>query len=280
MIITRLSGGVGNQLFQYALGRNLAIKNGTVLKLDLSYFDSRYERKYCLKHFNIQADVAQKKDLPFKKLSKIDKLLAFADGSVFKRPVLKRERGNIFNREILTYLKHIYLEGYWQNERYFIENVDLIKNELGFNANFSIVNSPINQEIKSSNSVSVHIRRGDYVNHALHITCSLAYYIEAMEMMAKLITNTKFFIFSDDIAWCKQHIVSSSVVFIEGNQDIEDLRLMTLCKHHIIANSSFSWWGAYLSTFVEKIVIAPKQWYHKNARFYTVPELPTSWIRL
>lgn len=287
MIIVKLSGGLGNQLFQYALGRNLAILTQTELKLDTLLLDKPHawtNRKYGLQEFNIQAVKATQLEIN-KMRGKGDflppRFRSFFGGkssNYFKEPHFH------FYQPVLSLQNGVYLEGYWQSEKYFADITDLIREDLTPVFSFSNRFTTLKSSIKQCVSVSVHIRRGDYTttskaNRYLK-TCEVYYYQKAVEYLTKRISNPIFFVFSDDIEWTKAHIhFNFPTQYVEGNSAQEDLLLMAHCQHHIIANSTFSWWGAWLNPLHDKIVIAPKRWF-STERFDTKDLLPQSWIQL
>jgi hypothetical protein len=178
----------------------------------------------------------------------------------------------------------IYLDGYFQNEKYFNEIRNILTKEFSLKEQLSGHYKEISHRISGCHSVSIHIRRGDYVSNTItnnyHGICDLNYYNRAMSLMAERITEPHFFIFSDDIGWAKENLKSTwPITFVSGGKNFEDLFLMSQCKHNIIANSSFSWWGAWLNKNFEKIVIGPVKWFNApkiNAEF----SLPEKWIRL
>jgi hypothetical protein len=200
---------------------------------------------------------------------------------VFKEPHFP------YDPNILKCNNHVYLEGYWQTEKYFKDIKEIILRD------FTIVEEPdprnktMADQIRGSESVSIHVRRGDYVTNpttnAYHGTCSEDYYKKAIQIIKNRVHKPQFFIFSDDLTWVREHLdIGYPTVFVDFNgpdKDYEDLRLMSLCQNHIIANSSFSWWGAYLGSDPGKIVIAPKRWF-KKTDIITSDLLPESWIQL
>ncbi len=295
MTIIRLSSGLGNQLFQYALGRNLAIKNNTNLKL---YFSSREDtaRHYALDVFNIAGQNIVKKDwrdigLPdmekrnfFSKLSRLIIRWREQKKTINDRKIILEPSFN-FCPNILKAKDNCYLSGNWQSEKYFIESEDIIRKDLTLKNELSNLSKQWIGKIESCASVSLHIRRGDYVSNPktnqFHGTCDLAYYQRAISAIAKKINNPEFFIFSDDIEWAKNNLkIDYPIYFVSDKNipDYEELIIMSKCKHNIIANSSFSWWGAWLNNNPEKIVIAPQKWF--NAPTDTSDLIPEKWIRL
>lgn len=288
MIIVRLIGGLGNQLFQYALVRRLSLLHDVPLKLDISQFETYKLRRYSLNAFNIIEDYATEGDIvrikekgfaSFRRLT--EKLLPY-----YKRSYI-HERSLHFDPNILKSPKNLYLEGYWQSERYFKDIEDVIRREFTFKFKPDASNERTSEHINSVNAVSLHIRRADYVSDAainqFHGTCTLAYYQQAVEIIVRKALSPHFFVFSDDILWAKENLILTyPTIFISHNnatKDFEDLRLMIQCKHHIIANSSFSWWGAWLSKNPDKIVIAPQKWFNDES-INTKDLIPEGWIRI
>lgn len=261
MITVRVNGGLGNQMFQYATARALATKYHTDLILDINEFD-RYElRNFELDKFKIRASIVNKNYLVkkiFKKLN-LTKLV----------PNYYLEKSLKYDSELNNCTKNAYLEGYFQNERYF----KLIRDELLVDFIIKDSLSSYTHELKnlienSKNSVSLHIRRGDYISNnqtnSTHGTCSLEYYDKAIGYIKNQIGDLKIFVFSDDVEWSKENLKYDNIYFVEADKNKiphEDIYLMSLCNHNIIANSSFSWWGAWLNNNNEKIVIAPKRWF-------------------
>jgi hypothetical protein len=176
------------------------------------------------------------------------------------------------------------IDGYWQTENYLIDIKDTILNDFQLKLPLRNELKEIALKISDSNSVSIHIRRGDYAQdkktNAHHGTCSLEYYQEAIKLITEKIQNPIFYIFSDDIEWVKENLkINYPKYHVEGNKGFEDMELMKNCKHNIIANSSFSWWAAWLNTNKEKIIIAPKNWLN-NPKFDTSDVVPNSWIKI
>ena len=179
-----------------------------------------------------------------------------------------------------------YLLGYWQSEKYFADYSDEIREDFTFKSPLSERNSDLANQISSVNSVSVHVRRGDYVTNAKNAfigVCPLSYYEQATELIKSRVESPVFFVFSDDMDWVKSNLkLDVKTVMVNhnsGSESYNDMRLMSMSKHHIIANSSFSWWGAWLNPNPEKIVIAPKKWF-RNGEFDTSDLIPSNWIRI
>jgi len=283
MTIIKLKDGLGNQLFQYAFGRVVSIKRNEELLLDTGMLVARgdVQRQYNLDNFNIKSSVTT--SLQVKKfkypLGVVSKLYY-----IFRYKILRIF--NIgWNSKILDSKKK-YFDGYWQSYRY----ADMIRKELleelQLKENIENKYREVLEKINSINSVSLHVRRGDYVDNLktrkIHNICDLEYYRKAIEIVVDKIDSPVFFIFSDDIEWVKENLKSDHpLIFVSkpGIKDYEELIIMSKCKHNIIANSSFSWWGAWLNVNREKIVIAPLKWnnhYQKEYKYL----LPDKWIRI
>lgn len=291
MIIVKLIGGLGNQMFQYAAGRRIAFINNTELKLDISGFEKLEgvtPRKYELKHFNIMENIALEREIKkFKSSNRFYKLF-FRIKNMFKpyyRRTIIKERFFHFDPDILKIGNNVYLEGYWQSEKYFKDIEEIIRKEFTVRYPISGKNKEIMDIIKDKNSVSMHFRRGDYVKNPdvnkLHGICTYDYYNKSIEYFAGKIKEPYFFIFTDDSLFIKENFKPSyPVTFIEHNGEeyvYEDLRLMSYCKHNIIANSSFSWWGGWLNKNPDKIVIAPEKWFN-SAKYNTQDLISPDWI--
>ncbi len=273
MIIIRITGGLGNQMFQYAVAKSLAKKNDDIFKLDISFYPKQTLRKYELNLFNIEENIATK-----------DEIIRLAGNENFwfkiKRKLgLNPKRPNsyyaekeiaVFDKELFNKQSDIYLDGYWQNENYFKDIRNEILKDFTLKQDISKEAKEYLKQIQNSNSVSLHVRRGDYVQNSntnkIHGVCDLNYYKRAIKYILEKMDNPMFFIFSDDIKWCKENFdFLENKIFVDKTKSaIEDLELMKNCKHNIIANSTFSWWGAWLNENNEKIVIGPKQWFVKK----------------
>ena len=292
MIITKLQGGLGNQMFQYAAGRALSIKNNTTLKLDLSWFQDAEARPYLLDQFAIKAETATKKEIELfrgdKKEQFPNRIARIVSNTLNNR--IYREKGFCFSKKIFSVSDNTYIKGYFQSDKYFNAITDTIKNEFSLiNPHSSRHNETVNK-ISGCNSVSVHIRRGDYVSSKnaseYHGNLGIQYYQQAATLIAGKTTGTPhFFFFSDDIDWAKKYVVLDyPTTFIEGGNEAnchEEMHLMSICKHNIIANSTFSWWGAWLNNNTDKIVIAPENWFAKPKYNSNTQDIyPDSWLRV
>lgn len=289
MIISKLIGGLGNQMFQYAAGRSLADKNNTLLKLDISEFEDYKLWPYSLRHFNITENLASRKEI--NKLTRPHPTLSeMISNAVFHRPLSKNpslieENGLQFHKEVLELGDNVYLDGYWQSENYFLPIEGIIRNEFTLKSSPAGINFQHLEQIRNANSISIHIRRGDFVTdprtNAAHGLCSLEYYKKSIEYIADHVAAPHFFMFSDDIKWASENIkIPFETSFVDNNDKhhgYEDLRLMSNCKHNIVANSSFGWWGAWLNNNKNKIVIAPKKWFQSVYNDKDV--VPDKWLR-
>ena len=267
MIIIRIMGGLGNQMFQYAMylklksmGKDVKGDTTTFYKLDL-------HRKYELSKFpNIKIEEATEEEKQhYMEMAK--RWYHRAAGKL----LLSKKKVRIFERlrysEDIFGVKDAYVQGLWQSERYFEDISDEVRRNFVFPEIRDEENEKNLQNIISTNSVSVHIRRGDYldnVNQRIYGNiCTSFYYEKALEYFKRKYKNIVFFVFSDDIQWARDHIKAENVVYVncnKGDNAIFDMLLMSKCRHNIIANSSFSWWGAWLNSNEDKEVIAPAKW--------------------
>jgi len=286
MVIVRLIGGLGNQMFQYAAGRAVAHRNQTQLKLDVSALERDAARSYRLHHFNIVESIAtpnevahfRKRDLWSRISRRVERFLPPYKRSMFA------QRFDRFDPDILRLRGNVYLIGYWQSEKYFKDIEQIIRQDFTFRHTPDAENQRLARIIADANSVSLHIRRGDYVSNPRFSrkfgTCSPEYYRTAIAKVAGKVKHPHILVFSDDIDWAHDNLKSQyPITFVAHNNaddDCEDLRLMSQCRHHIIANSSFSWWGAWLCANPGKVVIAPKKWFNEPGRD-TRDLIPNTW---
>lgn len=288
----KIKGGLGNQLFQYALGRRLTHFNGAELKLDISYYDEFKLRGYALHDLNIKENIATADDLKALGITDLKELGSTVHRALERaRPFGKRrridERSFGFDPKVLQASKDAYLDGHWQSERYFAEIADIIRAEFTPRQKLDPTNDKMASDITRMSSISLHIRRGDYVtnpaNREVYAACSIDYYRRCITEMAKRVPDPHFFVFSDEIEWAKENLnIKQAVTYVDHNSQKEaykDLYLMSRCRHHIIANSTFSWWGAWLADNKDKIVFAPSRWFNapKPGEQDLIPE---SWHRI
>ncbi len=262
IIISNLIGGLGNQMFQYAAGLSMASQKNVQFKIDTFDFKNYKLHQYSLDKWNISAPVAT---LPEVQLLKSKRLF------LFKNNVYKESSFN-FDAGLFKQSPPVYIKGYWQSEKYFINIRGILLKEFSPKNPLSDFSQSILENIKkSSPSISLHIRRGDYLlekNQKIHGVCGLDYYESAILEFENQYKNSTFFVFSDDIQWAKDNLkINSNIIWVDGNdssRNFEDIYLMSYCNHNIIANSSFSWWGAWLNDHKDKKIIAPKAWFYSN----------------
>ncbi len=276
MIISKLLGGLGNQMFQYAAGYALS------RKLDLPYrIDITLLKKYN-NHNGYQLDEIFDSKFEVANNLEIWKVLKLRSLSIINEPVEKvnpyvfntkekvfREYSHNFNYNINQICDTCYLSGYWQTTKYFENVKDEIRKIFTFKHELKELNKTHELEILQTNSICLHVRRGDYISNLsalkFHGICSLEYYKKAIQYIYEKVENPFFFIFSDDVEFIKNNFSElKNFKIIDNNQGRKsyiDLRLMALCKHHIIANSTFSWWGAWLAKKENQIVVTPKTWF-------------------
>lgn len=284
--IVKFNGGLGNQMFQYAFGKSLETKTGVKTIFDMSFFEKKYARPYELNIFGIEVPTVKGfcEKMRLKLIWKFRKKLknkTFMD--LFFYPEAHFE----FDEKLFNLPENTYIEGFFQSEKYFSQIEGTLRKEFQFKNKPDSLNQNLIEMITSSNSISLHIRRGDYVQKKryqnLYATCSLDYYKRGVEYIAKTVENLKLFIFSDDPNWVKQNLdLPYECIFVDnnsGSKSYEDMRLMSLCKHNVIANSSFSWWGAWLNNNQEKIVIAPRKWFN-DEKIVQTDVIPDSWVRI
>ncbi|MFA6087616.1 alpha-1,2-fucosyltransferase [Mucilaginibacter sp.] len=288
MIVIKLQGGLGNQMFQYAFGRSLAKRLNTELYLDITTLEDTdhppgfTHRKYELDVFNVKAQIAGTKIL--------SSVVAYpkSRSAFYKLRLLKslgivqhlHEKKFSYDADIHGLINgNTFLTGFWQSEKYFQDIADDIRRELKLPQPHDHQNISYQQLIQNKNAVSLHIRRGDYVGNATHPVCGMEYYQQAIQIMNKDITDPVYFIFSDDTEWAANNVVTDSENYVINHNKTNsaaDMYLMSQCKHHIIANSSFSWWGAWLNPSENKKVIAPGKWF-TNSLTDTKDLIPHRW---
>lgn len=283
MIIVSLTGGLGNQLFQYALGRRLAIKNNVPLKLDIAGFETYKLHKYALFNYNIVEEFATPEEV-----ARLKQSHEWEDPNLpyYRRSVVK-EAAFPYAPEIMEAPADVYLDGYWQTEKYFSSIACVLREDFTVKAELNADDLAVARLMEASDAISLHIRRGDYVSNAqtnqTHGTCPLDYYHRAAKLLAEPVANPHFFIFSDDPDWVEKSLcLGYPTTYIKHNgpdRNYADLWLMSRCQHNIVANSSFSWWGAWLNANPAKQVIVPDQWF-ADTRLDTRDLIPDAWRKL
>lgn len=299
MIIAKLQHGLGNQMFQYALGKRLSLLHNTKLKLDVSTYETGSDdRLYGLHHFNIKAEIAEPQD--FRRLhipppttdliSRIRrKMLRMQEG---RKPLAERrfiiESRFTFIPEILSTKDNTYLVGDWQSEKYFKEIATTLRQDLSLKDPMDKAAAQSAELIQQTNGtpVSLHVRRGDIVTNQRHAekygSMPLSYHIEAVQLMRERVPDTVLYVFSDDIVWAQEKLSGLQPIIFVSNpktRDYEEFALMGLCTHHILPNSTFSWWSAWLNPNPNKIVIAPRK-YFRDTRIDTSDLMPPEWMQL
>jgi hypothetical protein len=291
MIIVKLLGGLGNQMFQYAAGRALAEKYGLKLYLDMSYFREKHgmtPRPFELDKLHCDIHIANRREIG--RLTNRGKFRRAADRVLgYQRVNLKENQANpeVPRDGKMT----IYLDGYWQSENYFKSIEQKIRSEYIFRARVNAETERLAGEIRgNSQSVSVHIRRGDYLASEAMANflgvCSIEYYEKALQHISGKIGQIFCYVFSDDLDWVNENIIKGrdNMQAVSHNRNADswqDMYLMSLCRHHVIANSSFSWWGAWLDPHPDKIVITPDTWFKASDLFEQTKDIiPNGWIRI
>ena len=295
MIITQLQGGMGNQMFQYALGRALSLKNNTPLYLDLNFLLDRTPhpkwqkfvfRNYDLDIFNIKAEIAAKKDIPRIYRSYLPgKFKVYEDTLKMKYlPLPGVEKSFKFDPKVLGLGEDTYLMGFWQSFKYFKEIEDVIRADFTFKKPMSEKSKTLLDEINSCESLCINVRRADFVDNSHHGTIGNEYYNMAISIVSQTRKIDKIYVFSDDMGWCEQNLkFAHPTRFVNheyaGPKFEEYLALMVACKNFVIPNSTFGWWAAWLSPIKEKVIIAPKKWF-VDSNIDTTDLIPKNWIRL
>lgn len=273
------------------MGRVIALKHEVPLKLDIHSIGGPSNRQFELHNYNIKADLATRQEADLLRWKKrpfvrrmIRKLLHYPDSLLINAPTYIKENQEIYNEDIEYIGKDVYLDGYWQKDNYFFSISNIIQNDLTLKEEvLSDIAIKFARNIKQDNSVSIHFRRGDYINNPdffiQYCHCSFEYYTQAAKYILKKNPDAHFYVFSDEPDWVRNNynLEIPMTVIPEGNASYVDLWLMSLCKHNIIANSSFSWWAALLNQNTFKIVIYPKAWFknHKTPVFHD-----KSWLSL
>jgi hypothetical protein len=277
MVIVRLMGGLGNQMFQYAAARATSLRTGAELKLDLTWFDDEGRhvsprREYALGPFDLSLDIASPEELE----------RTLRRRGFRRRPRILVDPDLRFEPRVLT-ADDVRLIGYWQSERYFVDKSAEIRRDF----QLPTPTSELASAITRAGSVSLHVRRGDYASDP-KVESELGvlpaeYYEQAVAHLTETLAEPEFFVFSNDPDWCAANLrIDAPHTFVRhepGARAHDDLLLMSLCRHHVVANSSFSWWGAWLGETPSTIVIAPRRWF-LTSRFDTGDLVPERWLRI
>ena len=265
LVVIQLSGGMGNQMFQYALYLQLKALGKNVKIDDITEYEGRNARPIRLSVFNAKYDTPAENEMKCLTDSYLDIVSKVRRKLTGRKTAEYVEKSQLFDASVFE-KDRAYLVGCWQSEKYFEAIKEQVRNAFTFKQiELSEEMHKYKNAMQNSNSVSVHVRRGDYldVDEVYGGICTEEYYEQAMKKMREEMPDCHFFIFTNDISWVKKHMADSNVTVVEGNDEDAgyiDMYLMTQCKHYILANSSFSWWGCYLSNSKDKKVIAPKIW--------------------
>jgi hypothetical protein len=279
-------------MFQYAAGRALSLDRGVQLRLDVSDFAGYglHQGFELSRVFSCRVDLAEPEDvyavLGWQSSKRVRRIVARPELRFLRSPRFVVEPHFHHWPEISYAPQDCYLFGYWQSEKYFQTHAAEIRADFAFKPPLTNRNSELVGQIAQVNAVSLHVRRGDYVSnsktHATHGVCSLDYYRDAIRHISDRVERPYFFIFSDNMAWVKGNLkMDMPHQYIDHNKGAEsynDMRLMSLCRHHIIANSSFSWWGAWLNPNPDKIVVAPRRWFANDTNVADL--FPAAWVIL
>ena len=294
MVIVKLQGGLGNQMFQYAIGKAISIKHNTTLKLDLSFLQDRSPkesfifRDYDLGIFNLDVEISQGKEKNsfIEGNQWLNRQINLIINENFKKIYFK-EKSFEFDCNALKY-KNVYLDGYWQSPKYFMNIENIIRENFSIKYPLLYNSQKIAMDIVESNSVCLNVRRTDFVNlkntNKFHGVKEIEYFNEAINLLSSKVDDLKIFVFSDDINWCVKNLrFKFFTTFLThehaGHKFNNYFQLMSLCKHFVIPNSTFAWWAAWLSQNPEKIVIAPYKWFNSNS-INTADLIPVNWIRV
>jgi hypothetical protein len=283
MKIVKIIGGLGNQMFQYAFYKSLEKRFHTV-KADISEFKnySLHNGFELEKIFDVQLQYSSTfENLILGNSNNIAGKIWKKVGLFAKFYYYEKNVGG-FDTFVFKNKKSTYYWGYWQNEQYFCDVTEQIKNDFIFKNSLNKQNLQIKEMIENSNSVSIHVRRGDYLNNTGYECLHNNYYLDAMKYLQSKLKGISYYIFSDDIGWCRDNFILDNSYYIDWNKGSDsyiDLQLMSLCKHNIIANSSFSWWAAWLNSNPDKIIIAPIKWF-STKKYDSKNIIPDRWVRI
>ncbi|MCX6719146.1 MAG: alpha-1,2-fucosyltransferase [Candidatus Taylorbacteria bacterium] len=291
-IIVQTIGGLGNQLFQYAFARSVSDRLGTDFKLDISPFNTFYKdvnNPYVLERFNTKVTLAADSDMfGLVWLRGHNQLFNFLYNRLRLKYLMKKryyhEKGFPFDPGVFP-RDNIYFEGFWQTQKYFEHIAGPLRTELTLKDPLSALSAEMDGRIRKTVSVSIHVRRyADEAKIPWFGFCSVDYYERAAKLIREKVPNCVFYLFTDNHDWVRRNFQSFTYPYIAventSDKSHEDITLMSHCKHHIIANSSFSWWGAWLNPDPKKIVIAPKVWFEHAKKNDTRDLLPEEWVKI
>jgi len=278
-IEVEISGGIGNQLFQFAAALALAERLHAEIILDVSWYE-RELQSVDKRHMELDKflDLSEIKRVKSKRHPKVEIALKVARN--FK--VISDAKLDLGAFHSLSTRRHIRMRGYWQSEAYFTPVVDFLRSSYSKHLMMSTLANEIANQIRSSASLGIHVRRGDYITNrktnSFHGVCGENYFTNATRLTLKSTKIDKIYIFSDDVQWCRENLDFDvpSVLVESVVSDTEQLKLLSLCKHHVISNSSFSWWAAWFGYSEEQVVIYPQAWFSDGSSLKYMPALWTS----
>ncbi len=289
MAVVNIIGGLGNQLFQYAFGKYIEKNFKVNLKFDIHtdlVANNFTTRNLDIEKLNVSLPIATNEEIKKYKyysnglFSRLERKLAQKRIAFHSKYIVQQNAHSLLQRFDIN----SYYDGYWQCYEYIDDVKDVLLNEIKIPTDFYSKHNDILNEFNTSNSVAIHIRRDDYinvkVNAELFEVCEMNYYNHAIQIIEEKYPDAKFYIFTQDIEWAKENFLKENFTFIEGNSAIDDMLLMSFCKHNIIANSTFSWWSAWLNRNTSKIVLAPKKWYKGKRNQQTDNLIPPNWLRI
>ncbi len=300
MITVFVRGGLGNQMFQYAMGLSVAKRRGVPLQLDTTFLNDRFPRKnFAYRNFSLDAFNAPGELSFFSRASKslpipgvwlgLDLAWMHARNALHMLRIVKEGEEHLLDPTVFEQGDNVIFWGRWQNPEYFNEIANDVRAAFTLKNGFSGPAVAASETIRNANAVSIHIRRGDFAAFAsvkqFMGDTDLSYYDRAARFVAGKVTDPQFFVFSDDPAWCRENLkLGFPTEYLgddtAGPDGVYHLALMAQCKHHIIANSTFSWWGAWLGANPQKIVVAPERWYADGSRNGGAGILPPEWIKM
>ena len=283
-------------MFQYAAGRAVSLRQGVPLLLDLSFYKDVHDRAFRLNELNVSARIATEEEIEkvhspsrkFLDLFRFKEHIIREQSPWFEiRRVFSTKKEFSFDKRISSAADNTYLDGHWTSERYFKDIEEKLRIEFRLRNPLSDQSADLVRVIRNSdNPVSVHVRHGDYISNqkfaTIHGTLTKEYYSKAIEAVEKNVKNPRYFVFSDNIEWARENLpLGETAEFISDPRisDTETIYLMSICSAHIIANSSFSWWGAWLDANPNKMVAAPKNWFADKSKD-TTDLIPPSWIKI
>jgi hypothetical protein len=289
MIVVQITAGLGNQLFQYSCARAMSLRLGVPLRFDLTYYTRKPNRPYRLGAYGLPAQAATERELalyftPFHRFPYVRGMALRLNRYLpFDRRRIIQEASPRFDARLLEIQRPVYLSGFWQCDRYFGDQADAIRGELTLRTPIPECYQGVRREIESSESVGLVVRRGDYLGIPnTQGICTLEYYRRALAIITATVPQRRVFVFSDDIPWCQENLaLEEKTVFVPNEspeRPEEHLRILSGCRYFILANSSYAWWGAWLSTHRGKIVIGPSKWMQDADQLGDL--LPQQWMQI